>query len=341
MVRNLTFTVIGTTCGASGSRVGKAIQNTDYEVMNEMREDFWYDSKGAGKIHGCRWIPEGEAKAVVQLVHGIAEYIERYEDFANFLNRQGIAVVAEDHMGHGQSVNGGGVQGYFHGGWFTAVEDTMTLLRGTQEAYPELPYILFGHSMGSFMARTILCKYPDSGISAAIICGTGWQPAALLQPVIAFIEQVCRKNGEENPSEFLQKLVFGSYNKRVEHPRTEFDWLTRDAKQVDAYIASPMCGFTASAGLLRELMKGISFIEKPESLAAMRKDLPVFFIAGGDDPVGNYGKGVRKAAEAFQRAGMTDVSTRIYPLCRHEILNEINKEEIYEDVAQGIMKTVE
>ena len=93
-MRNLTFTVIGTTCGASGSRVGKAIQNTDYEVMNEMREDFWYDSKGAGKIHGCRWIPEGEAKAVVQLVHGIAEYIERYEDFANFLNRQGIAVVA-------------------------------------------------------------------------------------------------------------------------------------------------------------------------------------------------------------------------------------------------------
>ena len=110
---------------------------------------------------------------------------------------------------------------------------------------------------------------------------------------------------------------------------------------MDAYIANPMCGFTASAGLLRELMKGIAYIEKPENLAAMNKELPVFFIAGGDDPVGNYGKGVRKAAEAFQKAGMTNVTTRIYPLCRHEILNEINKEEIYEDVAQWIMKSVE
>ena len=254
-----------------------------------MREDFWYDSKGAGKIHGCRWIPEGETKAVVQIVHGIAEFIERYDDFANFLNKQGIAVVAEDHMGHGQSVNGEGVRGYFSGGWFAAVEDTMVLLRGTRAAYPDIPYILFGHSMGSFMARTILCKYPDSGISAAVICGTGWQPPALLPPVIALINQVCKKSGEDKPSALLQKLVFGSYNSRVEHPRTQFDWLTRDAKQVDAYIANPMCGFTASAGLLRELMKGIAYIEKPENLAAMNKELPVFFIAGGDDPVGNYG----------------------------------------------------
>ena len=306
-----------------------------------MREDFWYDSKGAGKIHGCRWIPEGETKAVVQIVHGIAEFIERYDDFANFLNKQGIAVVAEDHMGHGQSVNGEGVRGYFSGGWFAAVEDTMVLLRGTRAAYPDIPYILFGHSMGSFMARTILCKYPDSGSSAAVICGPGWQPPALLPPVIALIAQVCKKSGEDKPSALLQKLVFGSYNSRVEHPRTQFDWLTRDAKQVDAYIANPMCGFTASAGLLRELMKGIAYIEKPENLAAMNKELPVFFIAGGDDPVGNYGKGVRKAAEAFQKAGMTNVTTRIYPLCRHENLNEINKEEIYEDVAQWIMKSVE
>lgn len=301
-----------------------------------MREDFWYASKGAGNIHGCRWIPEGETKAVIQIVHGIAEYIERYDAFANFLNARGILVVAEDHMGHGQSVNGGGVQGYFHGGWFTAVEDTMTLLKDTRESCPGLPYILFGHSMGSFMARTILCKYPDSGISAAVICGTGWQPAALLPPVIRLIDQVCKKDGEERPSEFLQKLVFGSYNRRVEHPRTQYDWLSRDAKQVDAYIAHPMCGFTPSAGLLRELMKGIAYIEKPESLAAMNKDLPVFFIAGGDDPVGNYGSGVRKAAEAFRKAGMKKVSTRIYPLCRHEILNEINKDEIYEDVADWI-----
>lgn len=306
-----------------------------------MREDFWYDSKGAGKIHGCRWTPKESPKAVVQIVHGIAEYVERYDEFAAYLNGLGFLVVAEDHMGHGQSVGENGIQGYFHGGWFTAVEDTMTLLRETQAAYPDIPYVLFGHSMGSFMARTILCKYPDSGISAAVICGTGWQPAALLPPVTRFIEAVCRKDGEDKPSAFLENLVFGSYNKRVEHPRTAYDWLSRDAKIVDAYIAHPMCGFTPTAGLLREMMKGLTYIEKPAHLEAMKKDLPVFFVAGGDDPVGSYGKGVRHTVSEFKKAGMTDVSCRIYPLCRHEILNEINRQEIFEDIGGWLAKKVE
>lgn len=306
-----------------------------------MREDFWYDSKGAGKIHGCRWTPEESPKAVVQIVHGIAEFIERYDEFAAYLNGLGFLVVAEDHMGHGQSVGENGIQGYFHGGWFTAVEDTMTLLRETQAAYPDIPYVLFGHSMGSFMARTILCKYPDSGISAAVICGTGWQPAALLPPVTRFIEAVCRKDGEDKPSAFLENLVFGSYNKRVEHPRTAYDWLSRDAKIVDAYIAHPMCGFTPTAGLLREMMKGLTYIEKPAHLEAMKKDLPVFFVAGGDDPVGSYGKGVKRTVNEFKKAGMIDVSCRIYPLCRHEILNEINRQEIFEDIGGWILKKVE
>ena len=299
-----------------------------------MREDFWFDSCGAGKIHGCRWLPEGEPRAVMQIVHGIAEFAERYDGFAEFLTRRGFLVVAEDHMGHGQSINGEGIQGYFHGGWFNAVADSFRLLEMTKAEYPELPYILFGHSMGSFMARTILCKYPDSGIDAAIICGTGWQPAFALPGVIKIVEAECKKVGEANPSERLQNLVFGGYNKKVEHPRTEYDWLTRDAKIVDAYIAHPLCGFIASTGLLRDMMKGILYIEQPRHLDAMRKDLPVFFIAGGDDPVGSYGKGVRKAADAFRKAGMQDVDVHIYPLCRHEILNEINKEEIYGDILQ-------
>lgn len=305
-----------------------------------MREDFWYDSHGAGRIHGCRWMPQGEPKVILQIVHGIGEYVERYDHFANYLTERGFLVVAEDHMGHGQSVNGEGIQGYFHGGWFTAVDDTCQLLTDTRKEYPDTPYILFGHSMGSFMTRTLLCKYPDSGISGVIICGTGWQPAFALPAVIKVVEAVCRSNGETKPNEKLQNLVFGSYNSKVEHPRTPYDWLTRDAKIVDAYIADPMCGFTVSAGLLRELMKGICFIEQPGNLSAMRKDLPVFFIAGGDDPVGNYGKGVRQSAAAFRKAGMTDVSVRIYPLGRHEILNEINREEIYEDVVQWIDQVI-
>ena len=305
-----------------------------------MRTDFWYDSKGAGKIHGCKWTPEGDVKAVLQIVHGIAEFVERYDEFAKFLNAHGIAVVAEDHMGHGQSINGEGIQGYFHGGWFTAIDDTYQLLQDTKAEFPDVPYFLFGHSMGSFFARTILCRYPGSGIAAAVICGSAWQHAFALPALIKVIDGICKKNGETKPNETLQNMVFGGYNKKVEHPRTPYDWLSRDAKIVDAYVEHPLCGFTASAGLLREMMKGIHYIEQPKNLAAMKKDLPVFFIAGKDDPVGSYGKGIEKCMAEFRKAGMTDVSCRIYPLCRHEILNEINREEIFEDVLKWIESKV-
>lgn len=305
-----------------------------------MRTDFYFDSHGAGKIHGCRWTPEGQPKAVLQIVHGIAEYVERYDDFAAFLNSHGILVVAEDHMGHGKSFQNGGTQGYFDGGWFAAVDDSYELLERTREEFPELPYVLFGHSMGSFMARTILGRYPDSGISAAIICGTGWQPEAVLTMGIGACRLVCRFGDERKPNEKLQGVVFGSYNSRVEHPRTPFDWLSRDKKIVDAYAADPLCGFTASAGLLRDMLTGIRYIQREETLAAMDQNLPVFFIAGGDDPVGSYGKGVRQTAEAFRKAGMKHVSQRIYPLCRHEILNEINRGEIYEDILHWLQKVL-
>ena len=298
-----------------------------------MRTDHYFDSHGKGKIHFCRWMPEGQPKAILQIVHGIAEFVERYDDFANFLNTQGYIVVAEDHMGHGKSIEGGSTQGYFHGGWFTAVEDTCQLMKDTMAEFPGLPYVLFGHSMGSFMARTILAKYPDSGLTAAVICGTGWMPKAALPVMVKLMEGICKKTGEENPSEKLQNMVFGGYNKKIDNPRTAFDWLTRDEKIVDDYIAHPLCGFTASCGLLRDMVSGIYYIERSSSLKNMKKHLPVMFIAGGEDPVGPYGKGVEQAAKEFRKAGMINVACKIYPGCRHEILNEINKQEVYEDVA--------
>lgn len=301
-----------------------------------MRTDHYFPSVGAGQIHVCRWMPDGEVKAIVQIVHGIAEFVERYDTFAQFLNAQGIAVVAEDHMGHGKSVNGTGIKGYFHGGWFAAVDDSIKLMCDIMQEFPGVPYVIFGHSMGSFMARTILCRCPNSGIKAAVICGTGWQPRAMLPAAIGMAKMFCRKCGEEKPSELLQKLVFGGYNKKVEKPRTPYDWLSRDKKIVDAYIADPMCGFTPSCGLLRDMMMGIQFIETEDNLSRMDKKLPVFFIAGGDDPVGSYGEGVKTAAEEFRKAGMENVSQKIYPLCRHEILNEINKEEVFEDVRKWL-----
>lgn len=303
-------------------------------------QDSFFPSRGIGSIHVRTWLPETEPRAVVQIVHGIAEMVERYDDFADFLTGHGIAVVAEDHMGHGYSIGSEGTQGYFEGGWFTAVEDTCELLRQTKEKYPGVPYVLFGHSMGSFMARTILCKYPDIGLAAAIICGTGWQPTAAMPAMIAIAKAVCRISGEKKPSPFLQAAAFGSYNNKVEHKRTVCDWLTRDDAVVDAYMAHPLCGFIPSAGLFRDMMTGIYYIQQSKNLALMDKQLSVYFVAGAMDPVGSYGKGVHKAAAAFRQAGMKDVSEKLFPLCRHEILNEINKDEVYRDILSWIEKKI-
>ena len=301
-----------------------------------MRTDFFFKSGSGARLHGCRWTPDSQVRAVLQIVHGIAEYVERYDGFANFLNRQGILVVAEDHMGHGKSISQECPQGYFAGGWQTAVDDTYRLTRDTMAEFRDVPFILFGHSMGSFMARTILAKYPDSGITAAVICGTGWQPAPVLAAGKAACALLCRAKGERAPSPLLQAMAFGTYNRKVEYPRTPYDWLSRDNSVVNAYKADPLCGFTPTAGLMRDMMEGIAYIQREENLAKMGKAIPVLFIAGGDDPVGSYGAGVRTAAEAFRKAGMERVDVRIYPLCRHELLNEINREEIMDDVSRWI-----
>ena len=305
-----------------------------------MRTDIYYESCGVGNIRAGIWAPPGEPVAVVQILHGIAEHIERYEQFARYLNQQGILVVAADHMGHGKSIGADGIQGYFHGGWFSAAEDAYTLLNTTRNQYPSIPYVLFGHSMGSFLARTILVKHPESGIAGAVICGTGWQNHAVLQAGILMCNRICKKDGEQNPSPVLQKLMFGSYNKKVEHVRTANDWLTRDNRVVDAYNDDPLCGFTATAGLYRDMLTGIRFIQKEQSLNAMDKTLPVLFIAGTDDPVGGYGAGVLKTAKKFESAGMQDVSCKLYALNRHEILNEINKAEVFEDIYRWIQKKI-
>lgn len=306
--------------------------------MIDMRIDHYYESCGIGYIRAGIWAPKKEVTCIVQIVHGIAEHIERYDSFARYLNQHGVLVVAADHMGHGKSIGSDGTRGYFHGGWFSAVKDAYQLLADTRAQYPHVPYVLFGHSMGSFIARSILAMYPESGIHAAIICGTAWQSDALLAAAIPMSRFFCKREGEMNPSPAMQKVMFGSYNKRIEHIRTENDWLTRDYKIVDAYNNDPLCGFTATAGLYRDMLEGIRYIQRNDTLAAMNKELPVLFVAGGDDPVGSFGKGVRQAADAFSRSGMKNIECKIYPLCRHEILNEINNEEIYNDILGYIQR---
>lgn len=299
-------------------------------------KEFEYPSKGTGNIHAYRWEPQGKPIAVVQLVHGIAEHMLRYDDFARYLNEKGVLVVAEDHMGHGKSV-GSGTPLYFEGGWDTAAEDTYELLRRTRAEFSALPYILFGHSMGSFLTRTLLFRYPDAGLCGAVICGTGWQPAPVLCAGRALCAMEQARLGRKGHSGLLTKLIFGAYNKKFKDAKTPNDWICSKREVVDAYTADPLCGGEATVGLSRDMLGGIALIQKKKNLKAMPKDLPVFFIAGRSDPVGNMGKGVQRSAERFCAAGMKDVSLRLYD-GRHEILNEDIHPQVYADVWQFIAR---
>ncbi len=295
-----------------------------------MRKDIFYPSCCAGKIHACIWEPAGQVKGIVQIVHGIAEHIGRYDDLASFLNQNGYLVAAEDHMGHGLSIQDGAV-GCFGGDWHSVVKDTQTLYSQLRAAYPDKPYILFGHSMGSFMARTLL-TYEDFRPDACILSGTAWMPGAVISAGRMLCVLHCRRKGDAAKSNFLQDLMFSGYNKRIPNCKTEYDWLTTDSKIVEQYIADPMCGFLVSAGLLREMLTGLIYIQKRKNLQRMEKSLPVHFMSGTEDPVGDYGHGVMKAVRAFQKAGLAKVTSRLYEGKRHELHNEDIKDTVYADI---------
>ena len=297
-------------------------------------KDFYFNSStGKNKIHARMCVPDAEPRAIVQIIHGIAEYIDRYDEFMSFLADNGIIAVGTDHLGHGKSIESEEQTGFFayDNGWDYAVRDEEVLRLAMHENYPELPIIVFGHSMGSFMARTLLIRYPDA-FNAAIISGTGNQSAALVNGGLFMGNLVTGLKGAHHYSKFLNNLAFGSYNKIYDNPKTEYDWLSRDEANVQKYIDDPLCGFIPSCSLFRDMMTGVKFITNKKNLTAMNKDMPVYFMSGDMDPVGECGKGVQKAYNNFLEAGMKDVSIKLYPGGRHEMLNEINKDEVYTDI---------
>lgn len=297
-------------------------------------KDFYFNSStGKNKIHARMCVPDAEPRAIVQIIHGIAEYIDRYDEFMSFLADNGIIAVGTDHLGHGKSIESEEQTGFFayDNGWDYVVRDEEVLRLAMHENYPELPIIVFGHSMGSFMARTLLIRYPDA-FNAAIISGTGNQGSALVNGGLFMGNLVTGLKGAHHYSKFLNNLAFGSYNKIYENPKTEYDWLSRDEANVQKYIDDPLCGFIPSCSLFRDMMTGVKFITNKKNLTAMNKDMPVYFMSGDMDPVGECGKGVQKAYNNFLEAGMKDVSIKLYPGGRHEMLNEINKDEVYTDI---------
>ncbi|HBT95823.1 MAG TPA: alpha/beta hydrolase [Coriobacteriia bacterium] len=276
-------------------------------------------------------------KAVVQIIHGAAEHIERYRDFAEFLTGQGYVVCGADHVGHGKSIAAPGQLGHMplKGGRDVLVEDVRTLRSLMTEKFPGSPYIMFGHSMGSFILREYLPEYGE-GLTAAIISGTGQQSPAL-SAVGGFVAQViARVAGAEKRSKLLHGLGLGAYSKRIPDARTDLDWLSTDPATVDAYIADARCGMPFSAGAYVTLTELTGRMVKPASSARIPKNLPVLFIAGEEDPVGESGACVRKAVEQFRAAGIKRVDLKLYAGKRHEVLNEREKETVYRDIADWL-----
>ena len=281
-----------------------------------------------------QWLPEKEPYVgVVQLVHGIAEHIGRYDAFARFLNSHGYVVVGNDHLGHGLSVASEQFRGFFaeQDGWTHVSNDIRTLQIMTARQFKGLPYFLFGHSMGSFLTRTYLIRFPGT-VDGAVICGTGQMRPAVIASGRMAGEMEKRRLGAKGKSKLLARLSFGSYNNQFKPVRTEYDWLSINRDNVDAYMADPLCGFDTTVGLFLDLMDGLTLIEDPKRLAHMDKEMPVLFIAGGLDPVGESGAGVRRAYISFKECGMKDADIRIYSGLRHEILNEVGREMVFDDV---------
>lgn len=305
-------------------------------------QDFYFQSStGRTSIHALKCVPDGKPRAVVQIAHGIAEHIDRYKPFMEFLANNGFVVAGNDHLGHGKSIRVPKEQGFFaeKDGWWRVVDDMDKLHGIMSKEYPELPYVLFGHSMGSFLTRTYLIKHPDE-YDAVILSGTGHQSPALVLGGNAAASVMAKLNGAMGDGAKLDLLAFGTYLSKIENPRTKFDWLSRDAEQVDKYIADPLCGFVGKIGLYRDMMQGIKFITNEKNIAQMNKEKPVYFMSGDGDPVGDYGKGVERAYKAFCNAGLHDVFMRLYPGGRHEMLNETNKEQVYQDILNWLNEKI-
>lgn len=293
--------------------------------MVNRREFIVPSSDGVHQVHAVLWAPGEGPKAVVQLVHGICEYALRYDPFARFLAENGFAVVGHDHLGHGLTAKGSEEYGYFTG-WWDLVHDVRSVQLKVKESYPELPWFLLGHSMGSFVARTFLIDYPGE-VDGCILSGTG-QESAL---TVAAGKLLTGLGDPHKVNKLFYDLSIGAYNRKFAPARTRADWICRDEKVVDAYLADPLCNFPTKAGMNHAMMSGLQYVARKKNLTKMDKDTPVYFFAGDADPVGAMGKGVQKVAGWFREVGVKDVTVKLYPGGRHEMLNETNREEVFRD----------
>lgn len=296
---------------------------------------FTLDTADGVPVHVQRWLPdEGTAvRAVVQIVHGLAEHVGRYSHVAELLTTAGYAVYGDDHRGHGRTAVSDEDLGFLaeHRGWATLVDDLHRLMGRIREEHPGVPLIMFGHSMGSFLTQQLLFTFPGE-IDAAVLSGTSGSAGGPLAEAGALAARIERARlGPRGRSPLLTKLSFGSYNDAFQPARTAFDWLSSDPAAVDAYVADPRCGFDATTQLWLDLLAGVRVIARPELQARIPSELPIHVIAGDRDPVGDDTRGVTALLEAYAAAGLTRVTHRVYP-GRHELVNEVNRDEVLADL---------
>jgi alpha-beta hydrolase superfamily lysophospholipase len=295
------------------------------------------------QIHVYEWLPDepADVKACLQIAHGMAEHAKRYDDFAAFLNKAGIAVFANDHRGHGKTAGSIENLGYFadKNGFEKVVSDMRVLTDKIRSEIPGKPVFLLGHSMGSFLSRFYAIE-DASKISGLILSGTAGDPGMLGKVGKLLSGLIASFYGKKSKTSLMTSLSFGAYNKQFKPNRTEFDWLSRDNEQVDKYVNDPYCGTVFTAGFYSDMLGGLLYVNQNQAIKKMRKDLPVYLISGDKDPVSENGKGVKEVFEKLKKSDLKDVEMKLYPDARHEILNEINKEEVYHDVLNWIKQRI-
>ena len=299
--------------------------------MTQVQELF-LPSTGTHRLHLCLWEPDCPPKGILQISHGMCEYILRYDHFARWLAQQGWVVAGSDHLGHGATASSPEDLGHFQpqDPSRQVVEDLYTVSRWLREKYPQLPLFLMGHSMGSFLARRYAMTYGDS-LAGLIIMGTGSQPSFLVYSGLFLTKLIGLFRGQRYRSPLLYSMTLGSYNRAFAPNRTSCDWLSKNTENVDQYLKDPLCQFRFTVNGYHTLLSTLAFIQSPKNIARLPRELPIFLVAGDQDPVGNMGKGVLQVYQLY-RTRCSQVECKLYPGLRHEILNETERMEVYQDI---------
>ncbi len=300
-----------------------------------LSKNFTFITKDSLKMNMYKWEPKDKdsVKGIINIAHGMAESGIRYERFTKTLVDNGFIVYAGEHRGHGLTCSNIEDLGYIcdNDGFHTMVEDLKEINNFIKEENLNLPIIIMGHSMGSFLVQRYIEEYGDT-VNGAIISGTNGNPGLILNFGIFISSIEMRIRGRKAKSKLLDGMIFGTYNKRIHKNKTRVDWLTRDEEEVEKFINEPYCGTVFTTSFFNDLMKGLKVIHKEENLNKIPKNLPILIFSGDADPVGRYGKGLDNLINLYKSLGIKNLHYKIYKDGRHEMLNEINKDEVFEDI---------